>query len=1713
MEGERMQGFARLGYRTAVLTAWIAALAAALPAAAGLVLTDPGSELYYTLAVTAGDEVKIDKFCTVTGDVHSNKKVSLETDGLVDGDVSASVEADLKGTVTGTVASPVPARTLPVLLDEAQARALAEQIYEGDHDFIDATIDQVVFVDGKARFIGSIGGVGTVIASGDIEVKEVPLGSGPGLLAPGTQLSLIAFKSLKLEKARAMRGALYAGTDVILQKNATFDGTAVARGKVDVQEGTQVTFLDLDPVPPGVTIAEPVADSIVATAMPTIRALFSDDLSGIDVSTARLVVDGVDRTPSSVVSAAEVSFTPAAPLADGAHQVAVSVSDHSANPAAVQWSFVSDTAPPLASVTRPDSAFVVADVVPLLAVAYPDVTSGADLETVAIALDGGDLTGACALDPESAVCRPAGLANGAHQLTLDVADRAGNHGTASFAFAFVLDRDPPLVVIAQPADNALTGTPEQTVAGTVSDDSGIVTAVRVDGRAVPLVDGAFSTSVVLDQGSNVLRVEAFDSTGKVGATEVAVVLDLEAPDLTIETPRDGAATNAEEVTVAGRVSDGYGIAQVEVAGTPVTPTDGRFETRVTLAEGVNHIVARAIDPVGNAVESAVDVEMFRLPDVTIATPADLSTVAATTAEVSGTVSSTVVAVDVNGFAADLADGVFTVEVPLIEGGNVLTASAADGGGRVATDSINVVRDLTPPRIAVDQPRDGARTAAAAVSVSGLVNDIVAGTVNASEVQVLVDGAPARVTNRSFVADGVPLVAGDNLITVEATDEGGNRRQVSLHVERVAAPGPRISAVAGDRQAGVVGQPLPAPLVAEVRDAAGLPVAGVPVLFKVVGSDGVLDTGARSAAATTGTDGRAAIGFTLGSRAGVANQTVQALASGYQGPAVFRADAEAGEASLIVVDSGGQQVGVAGRELPRPLIAAVTDGGFNRLPGVPVTFRVARGDGRFRNGEQELTALTDSDGRAIAPFALGSEGGEGSDVVNATIVGLAGGPLATFTSTARVAGPAGGTSISGVVLDNASQPVPGVTLRILGTTFTTTTDASGSFRIAPAPVGTVKLIFDGSTTGRPGAWPDLEFVLTTVPGVDNTLGMPVFLLPLDLDHGLYVSETQGGVLELPDIPGFALEVDAGSATFPSGSKSGLISVTAVHSDRVPMTPNFGQQPRLIVTIQPAGTRFDPPARLVLPNVEGLAPGSITEMYSFDHDLGHFVSIGPATVSADGTLIRSNPGVGVLKAGWHCGGNPATSGTTHDCPQCRKCENDNCVSDPGQDGSSCDDMDECTADDVCNGGNCRGEPRRIRSVDAQVEGQDMASVAVEDDVDFAVVDVDQDHCDPLTYEWDFGDGGTGSGQTTTHAYMQPGNYTATATVICGPCDRERQQDSVSVEVKDWEVEIVKPMAGKMFDMDPAPQMPDIDAEARINGLDPDPTPSTSFDWTVTLKLNGTDCSHGVNRQIADETLMDSVTGGPYMPTFSNVRGGKMEMKVEATIGSKTDDDMVDMLEIRGTNPQKTAVRGRLPHDTLRRIACHESGMRQFQAGANGGKNKCPLFSGDGLGGVGIMQITNPAPTIDEHWDWKANVDRGIQVFNSKAPYPVNYPGQLQGGVTFGMAVMLLNQDRQARGLQPLSQVVVPAFTSGDFNTNLQQRQLDQVRAYNGYGGRLLGWPLHEYRPQMASGFLDLQVDPATLVGTVVWEQVPAADRPQNFGDPNYVANIQGEDPTCP
>lgn len=641
--------------------------------------------------------------------------------------------------------------------------------------------------------------------------------------------------------------------------------------------------------------------------------------------------------------------------------------------------------------------------------------------------------------------------------------------------------------------------------------------------------------------------------------------------------------------------------------------------------------------------------------ITIQSPANLLYTNISPVNVSGTVGDPAAQVKVNGINAPVTSGKFLASVPLVEGLNTLTAVATNTGGSITTASVQVTLDTTPPHVTIDSPTANYITTAASSTVTGTVNDIVLGTVNSQQASVTVNGVAAQVTNRSFTAANVPLAVGTNTIQAVARDQAGNSATTSVQVQRTAQTQPFIKTFSGDNQSGRIGTQLAAPLVVAVTDGSGRPVANQPVIFQVTQNNGLIANGGAGAVTLTGNtdvNGQAKVTWTLGTRAGAGNNQVQATALGYAGTALFTASGVPSNAAQIVVDSGNEQTGALGQPLTFPFVAVVIDSGNNRVSNVPVTFTVKAGGGNIGSSVSS-TVNTDSDGRAQALLTLGTDPGQDNNVVTASFAGNPGQP-ATFFASAKAPGNPAATQITGVVLNNSNIPIQGVTMRLFQTNQGSNnnvpapigtpvqTNAQGQFTILQAPVGFFKLMADGTTV--PGAsYPTLEYDITTVAGQNNTIGSPIYLPILDTVHKLCVTPTAGGTLTLPQVPGFSLTVGANTATFPGGSRSGCISVTQVNGDKVPMTPGFGQQPRFIVTIQPVGTIFNPPAPMTLPNVEGLKPRQVTEMYSYDHDLSAFVAIGTGTVSADGSIVQSDPGAGVLKAGWHCAGPTNPTGT--------------------------------------------------------------------------------------------------------------------------------------------------------------------------------------------------------------------------------------------------------------------------------------------------------------------------------------------------------------------------------------------------------------------------------------------------------------------------------------
>ncbi|HEY2235860.1 MAG TPA: hypothetical protein VGK01_20480, partial [Candidatus Angelobacter sp.] len=891
-----------------------------------------------------------------------------------------------------------------------------------------------------------------------------------------------------------------------------------------------------------------------------------------------------------------------------------------------------------------------------------------------------------ALCPSPVTITTAGL----QTINGNATDIAGN--TATTSIQFNLQPFPPLHVVASvaPAPNA------------AGWNNSPVTVSFVCTGGAPPVSCPTAQTVSIDGANQVITGTATDAVGSSVSASATVNLDQTPPLVSITSPTDASVTQSVNVAVAGSSTDALsGLATVTCNNTPATISGGTFSCSVQITQGSISISVQASDVAGNSSTSAVNVSL-QGPKLSITTPAPLALFAATGITVTGTVDDPNAVVTVNGVSAASSGGTFTASgVALREGANSITATGTNAGGAASTASVNVILDTTPPTVRIDSPSDQAVLTSPQIYVTGLVNDVVSGTVNAGQVKVTINGVQATVGNRSFMAEDVLLVPGKNVITAVATDRAGNvnQSQITVTLQDVGTQ-QRLLSVSGNAQTGPVGSTLAQPLSVQAINSLGQAMPNVPVTFTVAKSDGLLTAfpqQGRQITVQTDGNGQASVSMQLGSRVGNGNNQVLATSPGFIGEVMFCQTSTIGTASQVHVVSGESQTGAPGQPLPEPLVAIVLDAGGNPVAGVPVTFKIEQGGGLL-DSAVSTTKVTDDDGRVAAVLSLAQEEGINNNTVLASFDGLTDTP-ATFVASGTTPKNPANTAVSGIVLDNANQPIPNATASIKGTNLSALTDVNGKFSIPAAPVGAIVLFIDGATSTRPETFPFLEFTMVTVSGQDNHLNGPIFLPPLDMDNSQIVGGDEDVVLTLKGNPGVAYTVFAHSAKFPDGSTTGRLTLSAVHADKVPMALPNGTTPAIVGTLQPARVKFDPPIRIQVPNTSGLLPGQVAEVFSFDHDLEQFVSGGTARVSEDGSVIVSDKGFGLRVSGWHAVPPPpppprCVDGCKSDECSTKKCVNGHCQSTPINEGQACGDK-QCS-ESVCQAGKCVQKSKQPNNV---------------------------------------------------------------------------------------------------------------------------------------------------------------------------------------------------------------------------------------------------------------------------------------------------------------------------------------------------------------------------------------------------------------------------------
>jgi tetratricopeptide (TPR) repeat protein len=200
-------------------------------------------------------------------------------------------------------------------------------------------------------------------------------------------------------------------------------------------------------------------------------------------------------------------------------------------------------------------------------------------------------------------------------------------------------------------------------------------------------------------------------------------------------------------------------------------------------------------------------------------------------------------------------------------------------------------------------------------------------------------------------------AGNYNLTVDGDGSLGGSRAVTVRV----GPAAPATATASPDPVALSADDSPAQLRVEVRDQHGNAVAGVPVEVRAGSESGSIIGSGRTLAS-------GALEFSVtGSLLGGANRLVflsgnEALGSG----GVAR---PGGGAATLAAVSGEDQAADAGRELPLPLVVAVTDAGGAPARNVEVLFSANNGQVRPE------AALTDDLGRASASVTMGARGTE------------------------------------------------------------------------------------------------------------------------------------------------------------------------------------------------------------------------------------------------------------------------------------------------------------------------------------------------------------------------------------------------------------------------------------------------------------------------------------------------------------------------------------------------------------------------------------------------------------------------------------------------------------------------------------------------------------------------------------------------------------------
>lgn len=568
-------------------------------------------------------------------------------------------------------------------------------------------------------------------------------------------------------------------------------------------------------------------------------------------------------------------------------------------------------------------------------------------------------------------------------------------------------------------------------------------------------------------------------------------------------------------------------------------------------------------------------------------------------------------------------GAFSVSVPLANNTastlRVFATGSAGDGLTSAPTSVTVTHDDVPPAVSITNP-----------AASALLRGTVPLTATASDsngialVTLKADGLTLTATNTPpFTAslDTHTLVDGAHTLSAIARDNAGNEAVASIGVTTDNTP--PVLTITAPADGSSVSTQIPIITLGYSDATSGVNLSTLQVTMDgldVTSAFARTPTGATATLASPLTDGPHTVRASIADQAGNVNSTTATLTV-RSGPDFTLAIAPA-TGAVLAGDQVSYRITATGSEGFSGSIALT-------LSGTPTGVTMLLSPPQIVPGGATAFIVTVADSVPPGAFTLIVTG-------TAMIDGVTRSRSAALTVQVLAGGR---TALSGRVVDTDEHPLQGVAISVGSAT--ASTDAHGNFLLLDPPAGDQVVLIDGGPAGTlTQHYPTISVSLTIATGQMNHLPYLPHLHAQKNSDFTPIDPIRETVARDPDLPGVALRVPAGTRIIGwDGQPNEKVSIRTVPIDRLPVPPLPPEVNARTVYMfyfgkQGGGTPTQP-VPFEAPNDLGLAPGEKAELWYFDEspNLGEAPNAwrlaGSGTVSEDGTVIATDPGVGIPK----------------------------------------------------------------------------------------------------------------------------------------------------------------------------------------------------------------------------------------------------------------------------------------------------------------------------------------------------------------------------------------------------------------------------------------------------------------------------------------------------